>query len=108
MWLSGLGIVPQTKRSPVQFQVRAHAWVEGQTPSWRYAGGNRSMFLLHMDVPLPLFLPPTDLSSNKGRSHVCRSVLPTRAPALPDSSRQAAHADRARALPTCMITNSIG
>ena len=30
MWLSGLGVVPQTERSLVGFPVRAHAWVVGQ------------------------------------------------------------------------------
>ena len=30
--LSGLGIIPQRERSPVQFPVRAHAWVAGLVP----------------------------------------------------------------------------
>ena len=33
MWPSGLSIIPQTKRSLVQFPVRAHAWVAGQIRS---------------------------------------------------------------------------
>ena len=32
MWLSGLGGVLQTERSPVQFLVRAGPWVAGQLP----------------------------------------------------------------------------
>ena len=28
VWLIWLGVVPQTKRSPVQFLVRAHAWLQ--------------------------------------------------------------------------------
>ena len=32
VWLSWLGIVPQSKRSLVQFLVRAHAWVVGSVP----------------------------------------------------------------------------
>ena len=44
MWLSGLGIILQTERSPVQFQVRARAWVAG--------------FLSRIDVSCPLFFPP--------------------------------------------------
>ena len=33
VWLSGLGVVLQIKRSPVRFPVRTHAWVAGQVPS---------------------------------------------------------------------------
>ena len=33
-WFSGLGVIPQSKRSPVQFLVRAHAWVAGSVP-WK-------------------------------------------------------------------------
>ena len=32
--LSWLGVVPQSKRLLVWFQVRAHAWVAGLVPSW--------------------------------------------------------------------------
>ena len=32
VWLSGLGIIQQTKRLPGPFLVRAHAWVMGQVP----------------------------------------------------------------------------
>ena len=38
-----------------QFPVRAHAV---QVPSWGCARDNQSMYLSHMDVSLPLFLPP--------------------------------------------------
>ena len=34
MWLSWLGVIPQSERSLVQFPVRAHAWVVGLVPSW--------------------------------------------------------------------------
>ena len=34
VWLSGLSTGLWTKGSPVQFPVRAHAWVAGQVPSW--------------------------------------------------------------------------
>ena len=33
-WLSCFGVVLQTKTSPVQFPVRAHAWVAGSVPGW--------------------------------------------------------------------------
>ena len=57
----GLIISLRTQRllvqlSLVQFPVRAHAWVAGQVPSWGHERGNRSMYLLHIDVSLPLFL----------------------------------------------------
>ena len=56
VWLSGLNAGLQTKRSPIRFPVRAHAWVVGQVPSWGCARGNQLMFLSHMS--LPFFLPP--------------------------------------------------
>ena len=40
VWLSGLSTDLQTKRSLVQFPVRAHAWVLGQIPSWGHVRGN--------------------------------------------------------------------
>ena len=56
VWLSGLSASLQTKKLPVQFPVRAHAWVVGQDPIWGNARGNLSMFL-------SLSLPP--FTSNK-------------------------------------------
>ena len=38
--------------SPIQFPVRAHAWVAGQVP------GGAPKRQPHIDVSLPLFLPP--------------------------------------------------
>ena len=43
----------RTKRSPVRFPVRAHAWAVGQVPS-----GGPCERQSHIDVSLPLFLPP--------------------------------------------------
>ena len=34
VWLSGLSTSLQTEMLPVQFPVRARAWVAGQVPSW--------------------------------------------------------------------------
>ena len=62
VWLSGLNVIPQTKRSLVRFPVRAHAWVAGQVPGWGHVRGNQSMFLSHIDISLPLFLSPSPLS----------------------------------------------
>ena len=62
VWLSGMSISPQTERSLVRFLVRAHVWIVGQVPSWGHAGGNQLMFLSHIIVSLPLFLPPFLLS----------------------------------------------
>ena len=38
MWLSWLDVIPETKRPPVQFPVRAHAWVVGSVPDWGVYG----------------------------------------------------------------------
>ena len=66
VWLSGLNASLQTERSPVLFPVRVHAWVAGRVPSWGHARGNQSMCLLHINISLPLFLPPSlSLSKNK-------------------------------------------
>ena len=54
MWLSGLSAGLRTERSPVQFQVRAYAWVTGQIPSVGRVRGNGLMYLLHTDVSFPL------------------------------------------------------
>ena len=40
VWLSGFSARLWTEGLPVQFQVRAHAWVAGQAPNWGCAGGN--------------------------------------------------------------------
>ena len=51
-WLSWLGIVLQSKRSPVQFSIRAHDWVADLVLSW-------GVYKRHpTDVSLSLFLPP--------------------------------------------------
>ena len=42
----------------VRFPVRACAWVVVQVPSRGCARGNQLMYLSHIDVCLPLFLPP--------------------------------------------------
>ena len=62
-WIEGQ---PGNQRgSLVQFPVWAHAWVAGWVPSWGHARGNQSIFLSHINVSLPLFLPPFSLSRNK-------------------------------------------
>ena len=58
VWLSGLSTGLWMERSLVWFRVRAHAWLSGQVPSWGHVRGNQLMYLLHIDVFLPLFLPP--------------------------------------------------
>ena len=37
--------------------VRAHAWFAGQVPSWGRVKGSLSIFVSHINVSLPLFLP---------------------------------------------------
>ena len=51
LWLSWLGVVLQSKRSPVQFPLRARAWFEGSLP------GGGTWERQPIDVSLPLFLP---------------------------------------------------
>ena len=60
MWLSGLSASLQTKGSPVQFPVGAHAWVAGQVPSSRRARGNHRMIFLSLS-----FSHPSPVSNNK-------------------------------------------
>ena len=62
VWLSGLGILPQTERSQVRFPVRAHAWewqarssvaVVQEATNWCFP--HTSMFLsLSFSLPSPL------------------------------------------------------
>ena len=61
VWLSWLGVVSQTERSLVRLLVRAHAWVARSVAGQGACGrqqGNRSMFLCHVEISLPVFLPP--------------------------------------------------
>ena len=58
VWLSGLSASLETQRLLVRFPFRTHAWVVGQVPGWGCAIGNQSMYLSHIYVSLPFFLPP--------------------------------------------------
>ena len=51
VWPSGLSASQRTKGSPVQFPVRAYAWVVGQAPSRGRARDNHTL----MFPTLPLF-----------------------------------------------------
>ena len=56
VWLSELSAGLQTKGSPIQFPVRAHAWVEGQVPSRGCLRGNHTVMFLSLSfslLPLP-------------------------------------------------------
>ena len=57
VWLSGLSTRLQSKGLLVQFPIRAHAWVVGSVPS-QGACERHLIILSHIDVSLPLFLPP--------------------------------------------------
>ena len=48
-WLSAS---PGTKGSPVQFPVRAHAWVAGWVPSRGRVRGNHTLMFLSLTSPL--------------------------------------------------------
>ena len=57
VWLSGLSADLGTKGSPVQFPVRAQAWVAGQDPSWGCVRGNHTLMFLSFSISLtsPLY-----------------------------------------------------
>ena len=52
MWLSGLSTRLQTQGSPVQFPVRAHAWVVSQVLSRGRVRGNHMLMFLSLFLPL--------------------------------------------------------
>ena len=52
MWLSVLSNSQQTKGSPVQFPVRAHAWVMGQVSSRGRLRGNHTLMFLSLSFSL--------------------------------------------------------
>ena len=66
VWLSGLGIVPQSKKSLVQSLVKAHGWVAGLGPSQSTYEKQPPMFLSHFNVSLPFPLPKIKLKK-KGK-----------------------------------------
>ena len=80
MWLSGMSIGLQTKRSLVRFLVGAHAWVADQVPRWGCSGGNWLMFL-----SLSFSLPLLSLKINKYNlpKNVKVHLTPKRALGLP-------------------------
>ena len=57
MWLSGLSASLQTKGLLVWPPVGSQAWVADQVPSSGRGRGNWSMYVSHIDVSAPLFLP---------------------------------------------------
>ena len=59
VWLSWLGIIPQSKASQVCFPISAHAWVVGLLPGVPSLDAYEGQL---MDVSLPLFLPPFPVS----------------------------------------------
>ena len=60
VWLSGLSAGLKTKGSPVQFPIRAHAWVAGQAPNRGNARGNHALIFLSLSLSLS-----SPLSKNK-------------------------------------------
>ena len=60
VWLSALSTGLRTKRSLVQFPVRAHAWVIGQVPGRGRMRGNHTLMFLSLS-----FSPPSRLSKSK-------------------------------------------
>ena len=72
-WLSWLGIVLQSKKSPVQFLVRALAWVAGSVPG-QGMYERQQMLLSHIAVSLPLPPFPSPLKNNL--SYIFKIVKP--------------------------------
>ena len=71
MWLSGLGVIPQTKGSQVQFPVRAHAWVVGQVPSRGHVRGNYTLMFLSLSLPpFPSLKKKNKTTMNRNRKTV--------------------------------------
>ena len=61
VWFGGLGVLPQSERSPVRFPGRARAWVAGQVPSRGACEGQQiNVSLAHQCSP-----PSSSLSKNK-------------------------------------------
>ena len=60
VWLSGLSTGLRSKRSLVQFPVRAHAWGAGQVPDRGNMRGNHTLMFLSLSFSLP-----SPLSKNK-------------------------------------------
>ena len=58
MWLSWLGTIPQSERSPVQFPVRAHVWIADSVPSWGVCKRQPMDVSLSYRCFAPSFLPP--------------------------------------------------
>ena len=56
VWLSGLKASLQTKGLPVQFPVRAHAWVVGQVPTGGDRRGTHTLMFLSLSTSFPLSL----------------------------------------------------
>ena len=60
-----VGCHPAKRKVVSLIPSQAHAWVAGQSPAGVRVRSSPSMFLLHIDVSLPLFLPPLLLSKSK-------------------------------------------
>ena len=71
VWLSGLSAGLRTKRSPVRFPVRAHAWVVGQVPSRGHTRGNHTLMFLSLSfsLPSPLSKNKQNLKKKKKKQH---------------------------------------
>ena len=53
VWLSGLSADLRIKGLPVEFPVRAHAWITGQVPSTGPVRGNHTLTFLSLFFSLP-------------------------------------------------------
>ena len=62
-WLSGLGVVPQNEKSgQLLFRSGHMPGLQVRSPVGVHREGSQLMFLSHIDVSFPLFLPSLPLS----------------------------------------------
>ena len=73
VWLNGLSADLKTKGSPVQFPVRAHAWVASQVPSWGCSRSNHTLIFLSLSFSFssPLSKNKFKKSKKKKERKVC-------------------------------------
>ena len=81
-WLSGLGIAPKSKGSPVGLPVRAPALGCGLgLPSRPLVGarlrGNRSVLLSHIEGSPPPFLPPFPSLERTNQENLLKDYTPS-------------------------------
>ena len=73
VWIHWLGIILQTKRSQVQFLVRAHAWVSSSVPTQDTCKGEP----INVSLSNWCFSPSVSLPSPLSRINKGKRIVPT-------------------------------